>query len=106
MFGVEDPFFRFNSSSSNFDEGGVLSFKVKLLSVKIEISTGTIPLKFFVKRLYSEQNWTKFKPYWPKIGPTGGAAVAFPAAKDILRIDFNFLITYLEKGILSKKKLS
>ena len=82
LFGVEDPFLAFMICFNKTEAGGVFNINVKLLSSKIEISTGTTrsPLSE-VFALYSLQNRPILIPCWPNAGPIGGAGVAFPAFK-------------------------
>src|ERR1041384_1791100 len=61
--------------------GGVLMMKVKLLSGKAVITTGSgRPVSIFcVWALNALQNSMMFRPRWPSAGPMGGEGFALPA---------------------------
>ena len=91
VLGVEEPFFIFAAFANKIEAGGVFKMKVKLLSSKIEISTGIIrSFLSSVRELYSLQNEIMFKPYGPNAGPIGGAGLALPAGKANLTNAINF----------------
>jgi hypothetical protein len=61
--------------------GGVLMMKLKLLSAKAVITTGSgrPGSTFCVWALNALQNSMMFRPRWPSAGPMGGEGFALPA---------------------------
>src|SRR5450830_942631 len=79
--GVAEPLSILAAFLIRIDDGGDLIIKVKLLSAKAVITTGSgkpgsIP---WVWALNALQNSMMFKPRWPKAGPIGGDGLALPA---------------------------
>src|ERR1700754_2625571 len=79
--GLEEPLSSLTAFLIRTVAGGVLMMKVKLLSAKAVITTGSgspgsTP---WVWALNALQNSMMFRPRWPRAGPIGGDGVALPA---------------------------
>src|SRR2546428_9289807 len=78
--------------------GGLLVMKVYERSSKIVTTAGTtVPVSGAVRSLYSLMNWPMLMPCGPSAVPTGGAAVAFPAAIWTLTTALTFLAMSLHQ---------
>src|SRR2546425_4625600 len=79
-FGVPDPFSTPSSFTMSAEVVGVPTSTSKLLSsTSTSTLTGTfIPAYAFVISLILLTIWRTFTPSGPRVGPSGGPAVAFP----------------------------
>src|SRR5207237_7354911 len=104
LFGTADPFSIPAALRIRSAAGGVFVTNVKERSSKTVTTAGTIvPANFAVRSLYSLMNAIMLMPCWPSAGPTGGAAVAFPASTWIFTMALTFFAIYFTSFSICRK---